>query len=132
MDNEDYILGDYLTNAHYDIEDMPASDIFDGCEEEPLPTTDAGNVALLMISHVNELHSVPIHVVMNQIGNLCNIYNNCITGTNPQQKWINILLQNKFVSLILLFVQWALYFLGFYSKATNDMGAILGDAPLFT
>ena len=46
MDNDGYILGDYLTNAHYDIQDMPACDIFDGREEEQLPTTDAGNVAL--------------------------------------------------------------------------------------
>ncbi len=51
---------------------MPPCDIFDGHEEEPLPTMDAGNVALSMISHVNKLHRVPIHVLMNQIGNLCN------------------------------------------------------------
>ncbi len=88
MDNDGYILGDYLTNAHYDIEDMPACDIFDGREEEPLPTMDAGNVALSMISRVNELHRVPIHVHMNQIGNLYNRYNHCITGTNPQQNWV--------------------------------------------
>jgi hypothetical protein len=69
MDNGSYILGDYLTNAHYDIEYMPACDIFDGHEEEPPPTTDAVNVALWMISRVNKLHSVPIHVLMNQIGN---------------------------------------------------------------
>ena len=29
-------------------------------EEEQLPTTDAGNVALSMVSRVNELHSVPM------------------------------------------------------------------------
>ncbi len=47
MDNDGYILGDYLTNAHYDTEDMPACDIFDGHEEEPLPTTDAGNCCVI-------------------------------------------------------------------------------------
>jgi hypothetical protein len=88
MDNGGYILGDYLTNAYYDIQDMPACDIFDGREEEQLPTTDAGNVALSMVSCVNELHSVPIHVLLNQVGNLCNRYNHCITGTNPQQNWV--------------------------------------------
>jgi len=30
MDNDGYILGDYLTNSHYDIQDMPACDIFAG------------------------------------------------------------------------------------------------------
>ncbi len=65
MDNDGYILGDYLTNAHYDIQDMSACDIFDGREEEQLPTTDAGNVALSMVSRVNKLHSVPIHVLLN-------------------------------------------------------------------
>ncbi len=88
MDNDGYILGDYLTNAHYDIEDMPACDIFDGHEEEPLPATDAGIVVLSMISCVSVLHRVPIHVLMNQIGNLCNRYNHRITGTNPQQNWV--------------------------------------------
>ena len=88
MDNDGYILGDYLTNPHYGIEDMPACDIFDGREEELLPTTDAGNVALSMISRVNELHRVPIHVLMNQIENLCNRYNHRIMGTNPQQNWV--------------------------------------------
>jgi hypothetical protein len=58
MDNDGYILGDYLTNAHYDIQDMPACDIFEGREEEQLPTTDAGNVALSMVSRVNKLHTV--------------------------------------------------------------------------
>ncbi len=78
-----------LTNAHYDIKDMPACDIFDGRVEEPLLTTDVGNVALSMISRVNKLHRVPIHVLMNQIGNLmCNRYNHCIMGTNPQQNWV--------------------------------------------
>jgi hypothetical protein len=62
---------------------MPACDIFDGREEEQLPTTDAGNVALSMVSCVNELHSVPNHVLLNQVGNLCNRYNHHITGTNP-------------------------------------------------
>ncbi len=52
MDNDGYILGDYLTNAHYDIEDMPAYDIFVGREEEQLPTIDAGNVALSMVSRM--------------------------------------------------------------------------------
>jgi hypothetical protein len=46
MDNDRYILGDYLTNAHYGIQNMPACDISDGHEEEELPTTDAGNDAL--------------------------------------------------------------------------------------
>ncbi len=46
MDNDGYILGAYLTNAHYDIQDMLACDIFVGHEEELLPTTDGGNVAL--------------------------------------------------------------------------------------
>jgi hypothetical protein len=62
MDNDGYILRDYLPNAHYDIQDMPA---FDGREEEELPTTDAGNVALYMISRVNKLHSVLIYVLLN-------------------------------------------------------------------
>ncbi len=47
VDNDGYILGDYLTNAHYDIQDMPACDIFDGREEEQLPTTDAGMLRYL-------------------------------------------------------------------------------------
>ncbi len=105
MDNDGYILGDYLTNTHCDIEDMPTCDIFDGHEEEPLPTMNAGNVALSMISCVNELHRVPIHVLMNQIGNLCNRYNHRITGTNPQQNGFNVLLQNNVVPLIHVFIQ---------------------------
>ncbi len=89
MDNDGYILGDYLTNAHYDFQDMPACDMIVGHEEEEqLPTTDAGNVALSMVSCVNELLSVPIHVLLNQVGNLCNRYNHRITGTNPQQNWV--------------------------------------------
>jgi hypothetical protein len=40
MDNDSYILGDYLTKAHYDIQDMPACDIFVGREEEQLPTSE--------------------------------------------------------------------------------------------
>jgi hypothetical protein len=47
MDNDGYILGDYLTNSHYDIQDMPAYDIFDGREKEQLPTTDAGMLRYL-------------------------------------------------------------------------------------
>ncbi len=43
-----------------------ACDIFAGREEEQLPTTDAGNFALSIVSRVNELHSVPIHVLLNQ------------------------------------------------------------------
>jgi hypothetical protein len=64
------------------------TEVFAGHEEEPLPTKDAGNVVLSMISRVNKLHRVAIHVLMNQIGNLCNRYNHCITGTNPQQNWV--------------------------------------------
>jgi len=37
MDNDGYILGDYLTNPHYGIKDMPACDIFDGREENRFP-----------------------------------------------------------------------------------------------
>ncbi len=37
MDNVGYILGDYLTNAHYDINYIPACDIFDGREENRFP-----------------------------------------------------------------------------------------------
>ena len=133
MDNDGYILGDYLTNAHYDTEDMPAYDLFDGYDEEPLPTTDAGNVALSMISRVNELHRVPIHVLMNQIGNLCNRYNHRITGTNPQQNWVQRLVAKQCgVSYPLLYPMSTLFPRHFYSQATNDMCAILGDAPLFT
>ena len=124
MDNDGYILGDYLTNAHYDTEDMPAYDLFDGYDEEPLPTTDAGNVALSMISRVNELHRVPIHVLMNQIGNLCNRYNHRITGTNPQQNWVQRLVAKQCgVSYPLLYPMSTLFPRHFYSQATNDMCA---------
>ncbi len=112
---------------------MPACDIFDGYDEEPLPATDAGNVALLMISCVNKLHRVPILVLMNQIGNLCNRYNHRITGTNPQQNWVQCLVAKQCgVSYSLLYPMSTLFPRHFYSQATNDMCAILGDAPLFT
>ena len=133
MDNDGYILGDYLTNSHYDIQDMPACDIFDGREEEQLPTTDAGNVALSMVSRVNELHSVPIHVLLNQVGNLCNRYNHRITGTNPQQNWVQRFVARQCgVSYPFIYPMGTLFPRHFYSQATNDMCAILGDAPLFT
>ena len=134
MDNDGYILGDYLTNAHYDIQDMPACDTFVGCEEEEqLPTTDAGNVALSMVSRVNELHSVPIHVLLNQVGNLCNRYNHRITGTNPQQNWVQRFVARQCgVSYPFIYPMGTLFPRHFYSQATNDMCAILGDAPLFT
>ena len=59
MDNDGYILGDFLTNAHYDIQDMPACDIFVGHEEEQLPTTDAGNVALSMVYELLGVRAYP-------------------------------------------------------------------------
>jgi hypothetical protein len=105
MDNDGYILGDYLTNAHYDTKDMPTCDIFGGHDEEPLPTTDAGNVALSMISRVNELHRVPIHVLMNQIGNLCNRYNLVSLEQILNRTGFNALLQNNVLSLILFCIQ---------------------------
>jgi hypothetical protein len=35
-----------------------------------------------------ELCGVPSHVIMNQVGNLCNRYNHCIMGTNLEQNFI--------------------------------------------
>jgi hypothetical protein len=36
-----------------------------------------------------------VHVLMNQIGNLCNRYNHRITGTNPQQNWVQCLVAKQ-------------------------------------
>ena len=70
---------------------------------------------------------------MNQIGNLCNRYNHRITGTNPQQNWVQRLVAKQCgVSYPLLYPMSTLFPRHFYSQATNDMCAILGDAPLFT
>ncbi len=37
-----------------------------------LPTTDAGDFAYQIYCQKSELCGVPIHVIMNQVGNLCN------------------------------------------------------------
>jgi hypothetical protein len=133
MGNDGYILGDYLTNPHCDIEEMPACDIFDGREEELLPTMNVGNDVLSMISCVNELHRVSIHVFINQIRNLCNRYNHRITGKNPQQNWAQRFVAKQCgASYPCIYPMSTLFPCHFYSQATYDMCAILGDAPLFT
>jgi len=105
---------------------MPACDIFVGREEEQLPTTDAENVALSMVSRVNELHSVPIHILLNQDGNLCNRYNHRITGANHQQNWVQCFVAKECgVSYHFIYPMGTLFPRHFYSQAANDMCAIL-------
>ena len=47
-----------------------------------LPTTDAGDFAFQIYHLKAELCGVPSHVIMNQVGNLCNRYNHRIMGTS--------------------------------------------------
>ncbi len=50
-----------------------------------LPTANAGDFAYQIYRQKAELRGVPSHVIMNQVGNLCNRYNHRIMGTNLEQ-----------------------------------------------
>ncbi len=95
MELEGYLLGDYLTGSRYDSIDRclytlnkELSDVEENNMSDCLPTTDAGEFAYQNFCWNTELRGIPSHVIMNQVGNLCNRYNHPILGTNSEQNFI--------------------------------------------
>jgi hypothetical protein len=96
-----------------------------------LPTIDAGDFAYQIYRRKAELCGVPSHVIMNQVGNLCNRYNHCIMGTNSEQNFIQrIVSQQCRTSHPLLYPMSTLFPSHFYGEAKHDSCSILGDVPI--
>jgi hypothetical protein len=96
-----------------------------------LPTTDAGNFAYQIYRQKSELCGVPSHVIMNQVGNLCNRYSHRIMGTNLEQNFIQrIVSQQCGTSHPLLYPMSTLFPSHFYAEAKHDSCPILGDVPI--
>ena len=96
-----------------------------------LPTTDAGDFAYQIYRRKSELCGVPSHVIMNQVGNLCNRYNHRIMGTNLEQNFIQrIVSQQCGTSHPLLYPMSTLFPSHFYAEAKHDSCSILGDVPI--
>ena len=80
MEVDGYPLGDYSTGSLYDPTDRGLYTMHEegGSDEDEndmavcLPTTDAGDFAYQIYRWKAELCGVPSHVIMNQVGNLCN------------------------------------------------------------
>ena len=95
-----------------------------------IPTTDAGDYAYSIYRRKKELRGVPSHVIMNQVGNLCNRYNHRIVGKNSEQNFIQrIVAKQDGTSHPLLYPMSTMFPRHFYAEATRDPCAVLGDVP---
>jgi hypothetical protein len=93
-----------------------------------LPTTDAGDFAYQIYCRKSELCGVPSHVIMNQVGYLCNRYNHRIMGTNLVHS--EIVSQQCGTSHPLLYPMSTLFPSHLYAEEKHDSCSILGDVPI--
>ena len=90
VDNDEFFMGDYLTNSNYNPMDQSGlknDDDDDNVVPPIVTTTDTGQFPYTILDQ-SKLHSVPCHVLLNPVGVLCTQYNNRIYGTHAQKNFI--------------------------------------------